>query len=117
MTDKPETVRPTAIHDLNALAKAEVDQLLIRTEQDLGPFLELVEPIIAAVKTDGDQALVHFAAKLDGAQIGLGEIALSESELQEAENSQKRQSKWTVQQQQQIYGWTYRSSRNRSRWR
>lgn len=87
MTDKPETVRPTAIHDLNALTKAEVDQLLIRTEQDLGPFLELVEPIIAAVKTDGDQALVHFAAKFDAAQIGLAEIAVSESEFQEAENS------------------------------
>ncbi len=52
------------LHDLS-----ESDEippaLLKRTEADLSQYLERVKPIIEAVRTDGDAALVRFARELD----------------------------------------------------
>ena len=41
------------IHDLSTLSGASRQALLARTEADLGPFLDAVQPIIAAVRAEG----------------------------------------------------------------
>src|SRR5262245_30909397 len=47
-----ESTMPDAVslHDLSTLSPAQRAQLLVRSEADLGPILEKVKPIIAAVK-------------------------------------------------------------------
>jgi histidinol dehydrogenase len=54
-----------ALHDLELLDSAARAQLLRRTQADLGPYLAQVEPIIAAVKAEGDPALARYAQLLD----------------------------------------------------
>ena len=55
-----------AFHDLSKLAPAQRAALLARTEADLSPYLRAVEPIIAAVREQGDAALVDCARRFDG---------------------------------------------------
>ena len=42
-------------------------ELLLRTEDDLESFIKAVEPIIAAVRQEGDVALARFGREFDGA--------------------------------------------------
>ena len=76
--------RPVALHELAKLSAAERAALLSRAEDDLGPYLAGVEPIIARVRTDGDAALVHFAAEFDNAQIAPGALRVSDTEFARA---------------------------------
>ncbi len=57
-----------ALHELSKLADHEYEQLLSRAEDDLDTFLAGVEPIIAAVRAEGDEALARFAREFDGAK-------------------------------------------------
>ena len=57
-----------SLHDLAALGPAERARLLERAEADLGGFLDAVRPIIEAVRSEGDAALVRFARELDRAE-------------------------------------------------
>ncbi|RYH06187.1 histidinol dehydrogenase [Tropicimonas sp. IMCC6043] len=50
---------------LSPIARAALVQ---RSEADLSFFLEKVEPIIEAVRTEGDEALVHFGREFDKAE-------------------------------------------------
>lgn len=52
------------LHDLSESNEIP-PALLKRTEADLSEYLERVKPIIEAVQTDGDAALVRFARELD----------------------------------------------------
>ena len=54
------------LESLGADARAN---LLIRSEEDIGPFLDGVEPIIARVRERGDEALAEFAREFDKAEI------------------------------------------------
>ncbi len=56
-------------HNLRQLSQDEKAALCKRTESDLARYLEDAEPIVAAVREEGDQALVRFAHDLDGATI------------------------------------------------
>ncbi|VDC20278.1 histidinol dehydrogenase [Pseudogemmobacter humi] len=68
--------------DLTPGGRAE---LLLRSETDLSAFLEKAQPIIDAVRAEGDAALVRFGVTLDKAE-GLTEAGLkaSEAEFDEA---------------------------------
>jgi len=56
-----------ALHNLSSMSDADRAALLLRTEDDLGHFLDAVEPIIAAVKEEGDEALARFGRQFDNA--------------------------------------------------
>ena len=58
-----------ALLHLDTLSPAERAALLQRSESDLAPFVDKVKPIIAAVRAEGDGALVRFAKAFDGAEI------------------------------------------------
>ncbi|HWT97653.1 MAG TPA: histidinol dehydrogenase [Terriglobales bacterium] len=60
-------LRPVALHDLTKLSAPERAALLIRAEEDLSLYVERVKPILAAVKAEGDAALVRFAQQFDKA--------------------------------------------------
>jgi histidinol dehydrogenase len=62
------------LHELAALDAAARARLLRRTESDLGPYLEGVKPILEAVRTEGDAALVRFGRELDKADIDLARL-------------------------------------------
>ena len=73
-----------ALHILSDLSVDQRDQLLRRAEDDLAPFIEKIHPIIEAVRTEGDAALVRFAKQFDGADFGAETIAASDAEFDEA---------------------------------
>jgi histidinol dehydrogenase len=74
-------------HDLSRLTAAQRDRLLQRTETDLSSFEEKVRPIIAAVRTEGDEALARFAREFDKAPVKAGGLAATEADFAEAEKS------------------------------
>lgn len=73
-----------ALHELAKLTNAQREQLLMRTEDDLAPFIEKVVPIIEAVRTRGDAALVEFAERFDGATISASSIAATDADFEAA---------------------------------
>lgn len=74
-----------AVHELALLNDAQRTKLLSRAEDDLGPFLEGVEPIIHAVRDEGDEALARFAQQFDGAQsLSASQIAASKTDIDAA---------------------------------
>ena len=62
---------PTSIslHDLSVLTADQRAGLLRRTEADLSDFIDAVVPIIEAVRTEGDAALIRFAKAFDRADV------------------------------------------------
>ena len=73
-----------ALHDLSKMSAEEREQLLMRAEDDLTPFMEKVAPIIRAVREEGDAALVRFAKDFDGAEFGQSTIAASDQDFTDA---------------------------------
>jgi histidinol dehydrogenase len=55
-----------------------------RAEDDLAPFIEKVTPIVAAVREEGDAALVRFAKQFDGAEFDASTIAASDADFERA---------------------------------
>ena len=67
------------------LGPAERAGLLRRSEADLSGFLERVRPIVEAVRTEGDAALVRFARDLDKAETLTADgLKVTEAEVDEA---------------------------------
>jgi histidinol dehydrogenase len=54
---------------LSQISPEQRTNMLQRTETDLGPFLEKVQPIIAAVRKEGDEALVRLVRQFDKAEV------------------------------------------------
>ena len=75
---------PCNFHELAKLAPAERAQLMKRADQDIAPFLEKVRPILAAVRTEGDAALLRYARELDKADLGTGGLKVTEAETEAA---------------------------------
>jgi len=75
---------PIQFHDLAKLSVTEKHTLLKRTESDLGRYIESVEPIIKAVKEEGDRALVRFARELDRAELTPDAIKVRSEEFDKA---------------------------------
>lgn len=70
-------------HDLSASTELPAD-LFKRTESDLSFFVDKVKPIIAAVKEEGDSALIRFAREFDGVQPESFSVRAEEHEFEEA---------------------------------
>lgn len=70
-----------ALADLDAVARAA---LLKRSETDLSDFIDKVKPIIEAVRTEGDAALIRLARDLDKAEVAAGALKASEAEFDAA---------------------------------
>ena len=71
-------------HVLENLAPASRSALLRRSETDLSAIIEKVRPIIEAVRTEGDAALMRFACELDKAEIGQGGLQVTSAEFDAA---------------------------------
>ncbi|MCR4266539.1 histidinol dehydrogenase [Nitratireductor sp. ZSWI3] len=73
------------IQRLKALSPEERAALVKRSEADLSFYLEKVRPIIEAVRTEGDDALVRFGRELDkAAPLTREGLKVSEAEFDEA---------------------------------
>lgn len=70
-----------SFHELSNVSDAAYKALLRRSETDLSGFLEKVDPIIEAVRAEGDAALARFGRELDGAK-GLSEGNLKATEAE-----------------------------------
>jgi histidinol dehydrogenase len=60
------------------------DRLLVRSEEDLAPYIEKARPIIEAVRRDGDRALIRFALEFDRAKIRPDRIAAQPADFRRA---------------------------------
>ncbi|GHG86217.1 histidinol dehydrogenase [Pseudodonghicola xiamenensis] len=72
------------VQRLNSLTAEERAGLVKRSESDLSFFLEKVQPILDAVRTEGDEALVRFGRELDKAAVTKDTLKVSEAEFDEA---------------------------------
>jgi len=73
-----------SFHRLSTLTAEQRAGLMRRAQADLGPVIEKVRPIIEAVRTEGDAALVRFAREFDKSEIDAGSIRASEAEFDAA---------------------------------
>lgn len=77
-----------SFHQLKNLDGQQYEALLRRSESDLSFFAEKVKPIIEAVRTEGDAALVRFGQDFDGAKpLSKGTLKASEAEFDAAFDS------------------------------
>lgn len=73
------------VKTLKSLSSDERAALTRRSEADLSFFLEKVQPILDAVRTEGDAALVRFGRELDRAEaLTADTLKASEAEFDEA---------------------------------
>ncbi len=81
-----------SFHETSKLKAKDYKALLKRSEADLSKFLEKVQPIIEAVRAEGDEALVRFGQQLDGStplskealKVSEAEFAVAFEEVEEA---------------------------------
>src|SRR5689334_22626424 len=73
-----------SFHDYGALSEAERAALLRRSEADLSAVLDRVRPIIEAVRTEGDRALVRFGREFDKAEITEDRLKVTPAEFDAA---------------------------------
>ena len=77
MTDR--IVRFYDLARMDATARA---RLLVRSEEDLQGFLDAVKPIVAAVASEGDAALIRYAQRFDGAPRDFARIVTPEADFE-----------------------------------
>ena len=73
-----------SLHILADLNPEQRAALLVRDAAELGAVMERIEPIVAAVRADGDAALAHFAREFDGAPLDAGDIEATEDDFEAA---------------------------------
>ena len=73
-----------AFYQLEKLSEAERSQLLKRAEDDLSEFLNKVDPIIDAVRLEGDEALARFAQEFESVPVTADSIAATKSDFDKA---------------------------------
>ena len=74
-------MKNVSLHELVSIDSEGYDALLRRSESDLSFFTDKVKPIIEAVRTEGDAALVRYGRDFDGAE-PLTEATLKASEAE-----------------------------------
>ena len=79
--------KAVSLHELALLSEEQRAQLLLRAEDDLSSYLEKVDPIIAAVKTEGDHALASFAQEFDKVPLTHDAIAATLNDFDNAFDS------------------------------
>ena len=73
-----------SFHDLSSATSEQRANLLKRAEADLSVFVEQVRPILEAVRTEGDAALLRFVRDLDKADVAAGNLKVPEREFDAA---------------------------------
>ncbi len=73
-----------SFHDLSQLDAAGRAALMRRSEADLSGFMKKAAPIIEAVRTEGDAALVRFARDFDKADLDATQLKVSRTEFDAA---------------------------------
>jgi histidinol dehydrogenase len=73
-----------SFHELDKLDATQRAALLRRSETDLSGFIERVKPIIEAVRTEGDAALVRFGRELDKADLDESRLKATQAEFDAA---------------------------------
>ncbi|RUW67852.1 histidinol dehydrogenase, partial [Mesorhizobium sp. M2A.F.Ca.ET.067.02.1.1] len=73
-----------SFHDLSSASAEQRASLLKRAEAVLSAFVEKVRPILDAVRTEGDSALLRFVRDLDKADVAAGNLKVSEAEFDAA---------------------------------
>ena len=73
-----------SVHKLAELSPDAREKLLARAEADLGPFIEKVRPIVAAVAAEGDEALARFAREFDRSPVEADAIAATRADFDAA---------------------------------
>lgn len=73
-----------SLYDYDTLDADQRTALLVRTEADLRNTMELVKPIIAAVKTEGDVALARFAREFDKSSVETHDLKATEADFEAA---------------------------------
>ncbi|MEM7653803.1 MAG: histidinol dehydrogenase, partial [Pseudomonadota bacterium] len=76
-----------SVFDLSAMSVADRDALTVRSEADLGPFLEGAQKIIDDVRTGGDEAVARFGRALDKADLSAAALRASPEEFAAAEGA------------------------------
>lgn len=79
-----------ALYHWDTLAEADRKRLLARSGAVIEDLRATVEPIIAAVQTEGDAALIRLTKEFDGVDISGPGIAVSAEEFDEAEHTLDR---------------------------
>lgn len=74
-----------AVRQWHTLPEAEQNRILARSRMDISALEEKVRPIIDAVRSEGDAALVRFTKEFDGVDMEALGIAVSSREFDEAE--------------------------------
>jgi len=77
----PSTIRFYQLDQLDTVARAA---LLQRTESDLSAYLDAVQPVIGAVREQGDAALIRFAREFDQAEVEPQRIKADEADFERA---------------------------------
>lgn len=62
-------------------------RVLSRSEQDISSAVEVVRPIVEAVRQEGDAALLRYTEKFEGAKLSPDSLRVSEDEFAETERS------------------------------
>jgi histidinol dehydrogenase len=70
--------------ELARISAQERATMLKRAEDDLGPYLEKVKPIIEAVRSEGDEALARFARDFDKAPVTADRLAATPDDFAQA---------------------------------
>ena len=70
-----------SLYDYDQLDAAGRAALLVRSEADLGDYMERVKPIIAAVRAEGDEALARFAGEFDNATVEVGNLKATDADF------------------------------------
>ncbi len=71
-------------YDLASLSATQRESLMIRTEGDLGEYIEKVSPIIEQVKNEGDEALARFAREFDKSPLEAGDLKATPEDFDRA---------------------------------
>ena len=73
-----------ALHHLSRYSAAQIAALKTRTEADLSSYIDQVKPIIEAVRTKGDAALIEYAQTFDQADLRKKSFFAQKSEIDAA---------------------------------
>jgi histidinol dehydrogenase len=85
ISEQPGTsMTQISFYDLARLSDDQRNALMQRTEADLSDYIKAVEPIIAAVKNEGDAALIRFARQFDKAEVDPQRIRATAADFERA---------------------------------
>jgi histidinol dehydrogenase len=69
-----------AFRRLEEVPAEEIERIMRRQAVDMSPFVEKVRPVVEAVRTRGDEALLEFTEKFDGVVLPGGAIEATAAE-------------------------------------